>query len=158
MDIEVVEHSGGTYSSADLLKSDRLLVLPPVFQGQYGSINVGKGQWSQIIEFRNKYPDQEIWVITGYAMEQKNVLHISEAADIFIDELHDVTITGGNWQTEYAELDTNDAAISLYNYGIRPKVQATGVSYKVPSIIMRDLMDETKPMNACVNLKKRKKQ
>jgi hypothetical protein len=115
-DVDVVQYDGNPiHADPDLLKCDRLLVVPP---GEIdgGEVNVGKGQSHQIMTFRAKNPNQEVWIVNDFILGDVGE---EEYPGIFIDEFSEQDINGGSWERDYATLYTNDACINLDNYGLK---------------------------------------
>lgn len=71
-DVQVVEHTGGSYSNDLLLSCDELYVIPDLSEAEndeYGkswSVAIGKGLYEQILVFSKVHNHNDIFIITNY--------------------------------------------------------------------------------------------
>lgn len=122
MDCEIVEFTGGVYSKDDVLECDILLLVPHQVQSEApeNAFCVGRGQYYQIANFRNKNssllfdgrsPRQNVFIISEIGIQ---CLYLDEITDL---EIHDDTDYKIHWGNAW----TNQAQINMESYGINKK-------------------------------------
>jgi len=99
LDCELLEFTGGTYSSDLLQSSEFLIVVPPegMTKREGGpGFWVGKGQY------------EEIRVAENHSISQYIAVYENAIDRLRIDEVYKITVVSANWQTKYAFIELYD--------------------------------------------------
>jgi hypothetical protein len=135
------EFKGGTYSNADLLSSDYLMIIP---QQAKENPFLGKGLWSQVEDWKKAgKPLSNVLVFTE--MHEDNTLfrhkvqNFSKIAPLHFTEIND----RNDWKLKYARAWTkNESQMYLYQYNLSPKRETSTKLVKVYGKLTGDRLRE----------------
>lgn len=93
--VEILEFSGGIYTTETLLKADIILVIPPELPKSFtGNFTIGKGQYCEIDTSLDS--DIPIYFVISLCKDQINVVDVSFCALDILDY---------DWKLKYAEVN-----------------------------------------------------
>lgn len=96
--LEVLEFSGGVYTTELLDQADILLIIPPELSKPFAdNFNIGKGQYTELKRFELPIKSKHnIFHLISLCSDQLNVVH-----------QFDIDLLEIDWKTNYATIDYN---------------------------------------------------